>query len=243
MVTLEPLIEAAISPRQNFDPNVPNEDSLVLPFDETNLFDPNRAPGFDIYDNGARVNVGGRATVDWGHGMQVRAMAGRSFRADPNLLIPAYSGYSQTSSDWVVAASATPTKGLSLYGRTLLDSSSFGVRRFEAGVNFSMPRIQGYARYLYDHTNPAVPIHNLEAAADIFVTKRWGFVLYGARDMQRDVWSRRDACIVYRDECTRIELVYHHEDISILSGGTSNSVQLRLTLATLGDPGYRDDDR
>ena len=51
-----------------------------------------------------------------------------------------------------------------------------------------------------------------------------------------------DVGLIYRDECTRIELVYHHEDISILSGGWANSVQLRLTLATLGDPGYRDHD-
>lgn len=241
-IVLEPLVQAAISPKASPNPNVPNEDSFELPFDETNLFDPNRAPGFDIYDNGARLNVGGRATVDWGGGRQARVMVGRSFRADPNLMIPAASGYSQTSSDWVVAGSTTPTRGVTLYGRTLLDSDSLDVRRFETGVALSTANIQGYARYYYDHTDPAHPIHNLEAAADVFVTKHWGFVVYGARDIERDVWSRRDLGLIYRDECTRIELVYHHEDISILSGGAADSVQLRLTLATLGDPGYRDHD-
>jgi LPS-assembly protein len=241
-VVLEPMIEGAISPRIGPDPDVPNEDSFELPFDETNLFDPNRAPGFDLYDSGARLNVGGRATVDWGAGRQAWVMAGKSFRADPNLMIPASSGYSRTSSDWIVAASATPARGVSLYGRTLLDSNSLDPRRMEAGVALNMPNIQGYARYYYDKTDPVRPIHNLEAAADVFVTKHWGFVVYGARDIERDVWSRRDVGLIYRDECTRIELVYHHEDISILSGGAADSVQLRLTLATLGDPGYRDHD-
>jgi LPS-assembly protein len=241
-IVLEPMIQGAVSPTARPDPNVPNEDSFELPFDETNLFDPNRVPGFDIYDNGARLNVGGRATVDWGGGRSAWVMAGKSFRADPNLMIPATSGYSQTSSDWVVAASATPMKGLSLYGRTLLDSDSLDVRRAEAGVSVLLPNVQGYLRYYYDQTDPTRPLHNLEAAADVFVTKHWGFVVYGARDIVRDVWSRRDVGLIYRDECTRIELVYHHEDISILSGGAADSVQLRLTLATLGDPGYRDHD-
>lgn len=241
-IVLEPLIEGAISPTAKPDPNVPNEDSFDLPFDETNLFDPNRVPGFDIYDNGARLNVGGRATVDWGGGRNAWIMAGRSFRSEPNLMIPAASGYSQTSSDWIVAGSANPMKGVSLYGRTLLDSDTLDVRRAETGVSILLPNIQGYARYYYDKTDPTRPLHNLEAAADVFVTKHWGFVVYGARDIVRDVWSRRDVGLIYRDECTRIELVYHHEDISILSGGAADSVQLRLTLATLGDPGYRDHD-
>lgn len=241
-IVLEPMIQGAISPTARPDPNVPNEDSFDLPFDETNLFDPNRVPGFDIYDNGARLNLGGRATVDWGGGRSAWVMAGKSFRSEPNLMIPATSGYSQTSSDWVVAGSASPMKGVSLYGRTLLDSDSLDVRRAELGVSALLPNVQGYIRYYYDQTDPARPLHNLEAAADVFVTKHWGFVVYGARDIVRDVWSRRDVGLIYRDECTRIELVYHHEDISILSGGAADSVQLRLTLATLGDPGYRDHD-
>ncbi len=68
-------------------------------------------------------------------------------------------------------------------------------------------------------------------------------VLYGSRDMQRGIWARRDFGVMYQDDCTRIELIYHHEDAFVRLGGPSNSVQLRLTLATLGEQGYRDRDR
>ncbi len=79
----------------------------------------------------------------------------------------------------------------------------------------------------------------MEAAADLFFTKHWGFVLYGQRDLQKGVWAQRDFGVVYQDECTRLEVVYHHEAAFVRLGGPSNSVQVRLTLATLGEQGYR----
>jgi LPS-assembly protein len=168
-------------------------------------------------------------------------LVGRSYRTSPNLLIPVASGYGQQASDWVLAASAAPIRGLTLYGRTELDPHDYRVRRGEAGANIVLPFVRGYARYLYDTTDPTGRRENVEAAGDVFVTKHWGLVLYGMRDLQKGIWTRRDIGVLYEDECTRIELVYHHEAAFVRLGGPSNSVQLRLTLATLGEQGYRND--
>ena len=241
-IILEPLVEGAISPKASPNPKIPDQDSVDFVFDETNLFDPNRSPGFDVYDSGARLNVGGRATVDWGDGREAHALIGRSFRTSQDLTIPAYSGYSGTASDWILAASAAPVRGLSLYGRTELDSDSFAVRRIEVGANYALSFVRGYIRYLHDYTNPAGVLHAVEGSADVMVTKRWGIVAYGQRDLQQGVWARRDVGVVYQDECARVEVVYHHEAAFARLGGPSNSVQLRLTLATLGEQGYRDQD-
>jgi LPS-assembly protein len=240
-VILEPLAEAAASPRASANPDIPNQDAIDFVFDETNLFDPNRAPGFDVYDSGVRFNVGGRATVDWGDGREGRAFIGRSFRTSPDPLIPPISGYSGRSSDWILAASVAPLRGLSLYGRTQLDSDSFAVRREEFGANFILPFIRGYVRYLHDYTNPTGTLNGVEAAGDVFFTKHWGAVAYIMRDLEKGVWARRDLGVAYQDDCTRIEVVYHHEAAFVRLGGPINSVQLRLTLATLGEQGYRDD--
>ncbi len=241
-IVLEPLVEGAISPKASPNPKIPNGDSVDFVFDETNLFDPNRSPGFDVYDSGARLNVGGRATIDWGDGRDAHVFAGRSFRSSSDLTIPAYSGYSGTASDWIFAASAAPFRGLSLYGRTEVDGDSFGLRRLELGANYALPFVRGYVRYLHDYTNPTGPLHAVEGSADVMITKRWGIVAYGQRDLQQGVWARRDIGIVYQDECARVEVVYHHEAAFVRLGGPSNSVQLRLTLATLGEQGYRDQD-
>ncbi len=241
-IVLEPLAEAAISPTSRLNPNIPNLDGVDFVFDETNLFDSNRAPGFDTYDSGARLNVGGRGTIDWGEGRQAVGFIGRSFRSQDDPLIPAISGYSGKSSDWIFAASASPVHGLSLYGRTQLDGDNMALRRAELGANFILPFVRGYARYLRDSTDPSKVTRDIEGAADVFVTKHWGFVFYGQRDLEKGVWARRDLGLVYQDECARIEVVYHHEAAFVRLGGPSNSVQLRLTLATLGEQGYRDQD-
>ena len=236
-VVLEPLVEAAISPKANVT-RVPDIDSVDFVFDETNLFDANRAPGFDVYESGARLNVGARGTVNWGDGHDARVLVGRSFRTSEDPLIPLRSGYSDQSSDWVAGASATPVKGLTLYGRTQLDSDSLALRRLEIGTNVILPFIRGYARYLHDYTDPTGEREDIEAAGDILVTKHWGLVLYGMRDLQQHVWARRDIGVLYQDECTRVEIVYHHEAAFIRLGGPSDTVQVRLTLATLGEQGY-----
>ncbi len=56
-----------------------NEDSTNFELDETNLFDINKSPGFDLYEGGARLNVGGRATVELGDGRGGSLLVGRSF--------------------------------------------------------------------------------------------------------------------------------------------------------------------
>ncbi len=241
-VILEPLVEGVYSPKANPSPDIPNQDSADFVFDETNLFDPNRTPGFDVFDSGARLNVGGRATVDWGDGQQARAFVGRSLRASPDPTLPVLSGYTARSSDWILAASAAPMKGLEFYERTQLDGDTFALRRQEVGFNIITSFARGYFRYLHDYTNPSGHLENLEAAGDILVTKHFGLVLYGERDLQNSVWARRDIGLLYQDECTRLEIVYHHEAAFARLGGPSNSVQVRLTLATLGEQGYRSDD-
>ena len=241
-IILEPLAEGIISPRAKANPNIPNEDSADFLFDDTNLFDPNRAPGFDVYDSGERLNLGGRATVEWGDGMQARALIGRSFRSSPDLTLPPNSGYEGTASNWIFSASVTPIKGVSLYDRTELDNTNFALRREEVGVNFMNKFLQGYVRYLHDNSDPANQLHDIEAAGNLYVTKNWGLTFDGTRDLVHDAWARRDIGVFFQNDCARVEIVYHYEAGFAELGGPSNSVQLRLTLATLGQQGYRDED-
>ena len=241
-VILEPLAEGIVSPRAKPDPGVPNEDSVDFLFDDTNLFDPNRAPGFDVYDSGLRLNLGGRATINWGDGMQARALIGRSFRSSPDLTLPPSSGYSGTASNWIVSASVTPVRGLSLYDRTELGNKNFALRREEVGANLMLSFLQGYVRYLHDNSDPAHVLHDVEGAGNLYVTKNWGVVFLGTRDLKNDAWARRDIGVFFQNDCAKIEVVYHYEHGFAELGGPSHSVQLRLTLATLGQQGYRDDD-
>ncbi|HEY2662479.1 MAG TPA: LPS assembly protein LptD [Caulobacteraceae bacterium] len=258
-IVLEPLAQLDISPNVSLDPHIPNEDSVVVTFDETNLFSTDRFSGYDVYEGGQRLNIGGRATVDWGDGLSARVLLGRTLRAAPlNLftpqsasnalganaginIVPGRTGLTQTDSDWVVAADTTPVDGLSFFGRALLDNSG-QAQSTEAGVNFARSRMRGYVRYDDDNTQITGRTRNVEGAGEFFVTKHWGFSLMGVRDLQVSDWRLRDVGLLYMDDCIKVEVVYQHEDTQIGRLGKSDSVFVRLKLATLGDEGYRNAD-
>jgi LPS-assembly protein len=244
-IILEPIAQLALSPEAKANSRIPNEDSISFEFDETNLFDTNRYPGFDLYEGGQRLNVGLRTTVDWGSGRNARVLIGRSYRAQADTVFPLRTGLRDTSSDWVTSASITPVAGLSMFARTRLDSDTLEVRRQEAGANLALSKVRGYVRYLSDKTDvTGVKVQDVQGAGEVYLTKTWGLTFAGVRDLENKVWRTRELGLLYKDECTRVEIVYQREETYNRTLGPSDNVLVRLTLATLGDAGYRDyDDR
>jgi LPS-assembly protein len=237
---IEPIVQLAVSPDIDPNPRIPNEDGLAFDFDETNLFEPNKFTGFDLYEGGQRMNLGVRTSVDWGEGRNARFIVGRSFRAEPDPMFPARTSLNQKSSDWVAGAEITPVAGLALYSRVRLDRDTLDLRKIEAGVDARLSRGAGYLRYMkQDQDYSGVPREDIEGAGEVFVTKRWGVSADAIRDLQTQTWRRRAAGVVYRDECLRFEVLYQRDNNPLLGERSSQSVVVRLTLATLGDAGYR----
>jgi LPS-assembly protein len=247
-IILEPLAQVAVSPRsdpvlvgRNADgtPIYFNEDSVAFEFDETNLFRANKFPGFDLYEGGQRINAGLRATVRYDNGLNGTILVGRSLRRETDDIFPLRTGLRPKASDWVVAAQAN-MPGVALYARSRLDNDTGAVRRLEAGADVSNRFGNGSIRYLRDNLDiSGVKQENLDARGQINLTSRWAVSLYGARDLQADVWRRRDIGVVYTDDCVRVEVIYQREDQFTntplgRSLRANDSVVLRLTLATLG---------
>ena len=243
-VVVEPIVQVALSPDAKAYPEIPNEDSIAFDFNDTNLFEPNRSPGFDLFEGGQRLNVGVRASVDWGEGRNAQAVLGRSLRADPDPVFAARTGLQGRSSDWIFAAEATPIAGFSFYAKTRLNDESLDVRRVEFGADVALARGQGYVRYLREDQDFAgVPREDIEAAGDLFVTRNWGVTFDAIHDLEQDTWRRRAVGIVYRDECTRFDLVYQRHDDPVLGGRSTSSIGFSLKLAINGEPGYRNETR
>ncbi|MDE2487552.1 MAG: LPS-assembly protein LptD, partial [Alphaproteobacteria bacterium] len=194
-------------------------------------------PGYDLYEDGARLNVGGRAEVLWDDGRRANLLVGRSFRDRANPVFNARSGLQGTASDWVVAADAQPIRGLSFFARALLDSDTLTMRRAEAGANVANKWGSGFVRYLREDENiNGQKIENLEFGGDVPIGKNWGVTAYANRDLLQNAWVMRDLGVYYRDDCARVDVVYRREDTTIGRLGPVNSIALRLTLATLGSP-------
>ncbi|MDB5477397.1 MAG: organic solvent tolerance protein OstA [Phenylobacterium sp.] len=257
-VILEPVVQFAASPRAKQivvgkdaagKPIYLNEDSVTFEFDETTLFRANKFPGYDLYEDGVRANVGGRASVLWDDGRRANLLIGRSFRTQRNTVFNPGSGLQSTASDWIVAADARPVAWLSFFARARLDTDTLAVHRAEAGVNLNNRWGSGYLRYLRDDSNTlnatvvgssVIPagqrIENFELGGDVPIGKNWGLTAYGNRDLIQKAWVIRDLGVYYRDDCTRVDVIYRREDTIVGRLGPTNSIALRLTLATLGSP-------
>jgi LPS-assembly protein len=240
-IILEPIAQIALSPNVKLNPEVPNEDSVVFQYDETSLFDVNKFQGYDLFESGQRFNVGGRATFQWDHGLSAHLLLGQTFRVSPTNIFPVGTGLNKTSSDWVVSADVTPVTGLTFYAHGLVDDKG-DFPLAELGANFAYSNLAGYIRYQEDSTIPTAKFSDVEGAAELFLTKHWGIGLSGTRDLQADAWRLRDISLIYKDECIRVQVIYQHQDTIQGQLGASDTVLLRLTLATLGAEGYRDTD-
>jgi LPS-assembly protein len=234
---LEPLAQIAIAPDTHLDPRIPNEDSQVWEFDETNLFEANRSPGYDLYEGGQSVTVGGRATLMLPDGRGGSLLVGRRFGAQNDPAVPERTGLQTALSDYIFAFDATPIHGVSLFSRLRLDSDTFAVNRLESGVDFATERATGYISYLHEAQSPTgAEVSALDIHGEAYATKHWGVSAYAIVD--QGAWRRRDLGVVYRDDCVRLEVLYRHDETFNGTLGPSTSVVLRLTLATLGNSGY-----
>ncbi len=245
-VIIEPVVQVVASPDAkqvivDYDaaghPIYLNEDSVAFEFDETTLFRPNKFPGYDLYEDGVRVNIAARAAVLWEDGRRANFLLGRAFRSQENLVFPERSGLRGEASDWVVAADAQPFRGVSMFARARLDSESLDIHRLETGANVTSRYGTGFVRYLTDDfdINGAARA-NLDVGGELYLGKSLGVSAYGNRDVGRDAWVIRDLGVFYRDDCLRVDVVYRREDVIIGRLLPSESISVRLTLATLGGP-------
>jgi LPS-assembly protein len=247
-VILEPLVQLVVSPHadqivvgkdNNGKPIYLNEDSVALEFDETTLFQPNKFPGYDLYEDGTRLNVAGRGSILWDDGRRASLLIGRSFRDSANPIFSPGSGLSERNSDWIIAADIQPIKQFSAFVRTRLDSDTLAVHRIEAGADVITNRVSAHVRYLDDDQGiNGTPIKNFDVSGDLKVTQHWGVSVNGNRDLIQNAWVIRDLGVFYTDDCIRVDVFYRHEDVIIGRLGPSDQLSVRLTLATLGGPLY-----
>jgi len=239
-IILEPLAQLVASNDSDRDPLIPNEDSLSFEFDETNLFEPNKFPGFDRFEGGLRLNTGVRATADLGGGIGGSVLVGRSFRAEEDEIFPERVGLRETASDYIVAATLNPTRYLSLFTRARLDSETLEVQRSETRAAFNTPRLLLTAA----HAKDVLDINgrtreDLDVYGRAFVTRRIGVDAFGVRDVAAGQWRRQYLGVFYTDECLTLQVYYEREETFNRTLGPSQNIGVRLTLATLGDTAER----
>src|SRR3546814_7333469 len=99
----------ALAPSDVNPDRIPNEDSSNLEFDDFNLFETNRFPGYDRIEGGQRVTYGLRGAIYGLDGGKVEAFLGQSVRHGDDDDFADGSGLDSTLSDIVGRLQVSPT--------------------------------------------------------------------------------------------------------------------------------------
>ncbi|MFY0638764.1 LPS-assembly protein LptD [Maricaulis maris] len=218
---------------------VVNEDSLAIDVDESLLFQPVRAPGFDIWEAGQRVSYGIRTSAMWGEDGLARLFVGQSERLDGDAVFNAASGLTAALSDYVVAGEID-IAGFSAEVYTRIDPDTMDTNRLDVSLDYRSSRFSGGVRYLDisdDSGTRNGAQRELRGDFEFGLTDHWSAIGEVRRDLDRETTRSQELGLRYSDDCSEFDIVYQREDLGIAELGPSESIQFRITLFTLGSFG------
>ena len=202
---VEPIMGFVVAPRGGNSGRIPNEDSLDLELDDTNVFDRSRAIGLDLVENGKRMYYGLQGRLLGHRRVEASAFLGQSYRFGGNEVFPAGAGLDEDLSDIVGRVEVGYSEYLRFLYRFRYDYERLRSRRDEVGASFGPDAFQISADYLFIDRQPAPSgvedRREINLGFDAKVTDSVTLRGETQRDLQagRYLWHRGE--IGYRADC------------------------------------------
>jgi LPS-assembly protein len=147
---IEPVVQLVASPNDGSQIDIPNEDSLDLNFDETNLLiGESRFAGIDRFEAGSRLNAGIRYDFTNDSGFGVEAVYGRVFRLEDNDAFSQTSGLRNADSDHVGALRLKFDPYFDVTARFRADQDDFDLERREVYARGSYGPVSAVGSYAH----------------------------------------------------------------------------------------------
>ena len=244
--SVEPVIGVVIAPGSQNPDGIPNEDSLGVEFDDTNLLSENRFAGLDRVEGGSRINYGLSSGIFGIGGGFSSFFIGQSYRLDKDADFGAGTGLDDHFSDIVGRVRIAPTRYLKALYRFRLDKDSFAPRRNEIASTFGVPVAQFSVNYLSidqqdvrditDSEDAFPDREEITLALSSQVTERWRF---GTRT-RHDLTStggvlNRSAFLTYTDDCLQFDINFSRLYTRDRDVKPSDTILFRVVLKTLGE--------
>jgi LPS-assembly protein len=233
---IEPVVQIVAAPRSTED--VPNEDSVLVEFDEGNLFALDRFPGSDAVENGPRANVGLTWTRMTPDGATTALAFGRVFRDRDRDQFGAASGLDGRRSDWLVAGQITLPDGLTLTSRTLIDDQ-FDATKSETRLDLNRDRYGMAASYVWAIADPFE--NRPEAISELTFDTRYAFTpnwtgkFTGRYDFQAQQGTIAGLGLEFRNECIVVDLSLSRRFTSTDDVRRSTDFGLKVDLVGFGN--------
>ena len=240
---IEPITSLTLAPTGLNDDDIPNEDSLDLEFDDTNLFEESRFPGLDLIEEGSRVSYGLRFAGIGETGEVVNALFGQSWRFEEDDQFDADTGLDGRFSDYVGRVEFTPTDWLRGRYRFRLDRDTLAPVRNEVRAAIGPSRLRFDVSYLSLEDDPSVSEEEFrqreEIRAGVQVGLGGGFTARAQtrRDLEEDSTVANTYGLIYRNPCLVLIAGVEQRFFENRDAGDGLTVSLRLTFEDLGEIG------
>ena len=235
---VEPVVMGAWATDDADDPRIVNEDSLAFELDDSNLFRANAAPNYDLWEPGARVSAGLRATARARTGESASLTLGRRWREEQAPGFTDQNNLGRETSDWVFQGQIDLGSGFGAETRMRVDDESLRVQRIDFGVRGQVGRFSASARYFnVDESlvsDPTQPNEELSANVGLELARGWRMQFGLTRDLDSDINLRQDIRAIYEDDCTFLEIAYTRSETQRGTIGPDEGLQIRIGLRSLG---------
>jgi LPS-assembly protein len=236
---IEPRVALSYTPSGVNKSDIPNEDSLVFEFDETNLFEANRFTGIDLVETGTRLayglNFDSLGPAPW----RVTGLIGQSVRTEDENEFPEGSGLEDRVSDIVGRIDLRPLELLDVGYRFRLDKTSLAFRRSDLSLAFGPPRLRFEVQYL--RLSDELPDEDLRRRQELVAGVRLQMLdslavgVRTRRDLEEDRTVTTQYGLVYTNPC--LVLVAGLEQSFTRRGELDDEVSFKVsvTFRGLGD--------
>jgi len=207
LLVLSPVAQIIYTPELAFNDVVPNEDSLQVEFDETNLFGLSRFPGEDQIETGLRANLGVSFRRYDAAGWTLGVDVGQVYRSNANPQFSTGSGLAGQRSDILAAVSFELPPQYRLISR-LLVAPNVGIRRAETEIALNFERLDLEATFVFLAADVVAdsPIDRSEAniAMGYEISDRWSTSASLRRDLLGNENIFGKIGLVYANECLEV---------------------------------------
>ncbi len=232
---IEPILQFVAAPSDT-DP-LPNEDSVLVEFDEGNLFALDRFPGSDAVERGVRANLGISYTRYDPQGWTLGLTLGRVFRDEDLGQFSNASGLDGAQSDWLGAVQLSLPEGFAITHRAVFDDD-FSLAKSETRVDIARERFGVAASYVWVIDDPVenrtVPISELTFDTRYDFASGWTANLTGRYDLEADRGTIAGLGLAYKNECMVVDVSLSRRFTSSTSVQPTTDFSLSVDLIGFG---------
>jgi LPS-assembly protein len=237
---IEPVAILTAAPTGVNDAAIPNEDSLDLEFDETNLLRANRFTGLDRYDEGTKLSYGVRTSASGADRDLWSIFIGQSYRLSETDVFEGVSGLEDDLSDIVGRVGLSPRPWVDADYRFRIGAGFGDLSKSDLQVVAGPPRLRVAFGHLLLEDAARGGFDRREegrAALSLRLTDSWSVIASTRRDLDNGEPILDTYGLLYEDACFRLVAGVQRDFTSDRDALDSTTVAVRVGFRTLGEFG------